>query len=125
MSKRQDKADDMDKYLKEAIPLSIVIASIKTALAKPTTEKIISLVEGKGKRLTRQDKADIEKAVIDIIANMKPSVFGIEQSWEPISEEETKANLSVLLSEQKRQRFASEVINEIRNRQMSIAEFLE
>jgi hypothetical protein len=122
----EPQAKDMDAYMKKAIQLSIIIASMKTALLKNVTEEIITQVEKhKKKKLSKQTREAFQKAIREEVANLPPSIFAIaDPSWTPKSENDVAEKLKQEITEDKIKTIADAVKERIKSDQVDLAEFM-
>lgn len=120
-------SEEAGAYLEKAIPLSIVIASLKTALLRPVTDEIISKLEkNRNTKLTKADKEAFEKIIRDIISNLPSSVCGFDDpDWVPKSEQEVRQRLTANMTEEKHKVLINIIINKIKNSQTRMAEFFD
>ncbi|MFB3890360.1 MAG: hypothetical protein ACE14S_12810 [Candidatus Bathyarchaeia archaeon] len=112
--------EKFDETVDKMFPLAFAIAKIKSELAQQIATRIIKEVE-RSRKLSRDDKDAINRAVDEIVAQLSPESFGISPDWAPESEEEVRQKLIKLRYDANfKEHIVRNVMDKLRSKQSKI-----
>lgn len=111
-----------DKFFEVVLDASMIIASLKLILSEKVMQKLISILEEKNIKLTKDNLDDIEQTTLLFISEIEPSFFNIPLGWEPKSEEDMRTKLETL-DEKKVSKIVDDILNKFKSGQSSLSRY--